>query len=334
MEISRNTLVLSATRMEILQTCLKKYYYNYVDKRKREKTVPVDLALGLYFHKIVELYWVKEAPGVLRPKYKSKEKFINASLGYYKRFIVSTDKIQGKKIEWRDENQKWILLNSVLPKVLSDYHDLTQTEAPPLGVEVQFKISLDDTLLVGRIDELRKSPNGLTIRDHKFYRYKIPKDMEKDFNLQFTIYALTLTLDLKNYGDMSKAIGLSREESLALSGNNLISKSIGLEYHLLNTNQIIPATREDMHFLDIKTTIEGLKEKLRSGQESGNYYHERGSHCDFCLNKKICRQDTLENRIDDGQTKLELFPIDSQFIKKPRKNKSQIRIKFPKDKKE
>lgn len=323
----------SATRIEILQLCLRKYYYEYIKPLKEYEVIDRDLTLGLYFHKMAELLWTGE-PGNLRHKYKSKDSFLGAATGYFKRYVAKTDSYQGRKIEWSAPNQKWILLNSVIPEVLSNYYDLTKKEDPPLGVEVQFKIMVDSEFYVGRIDEIRKNgSNGLIIRDHKYYPHKIPKEMEKQFNPQFTVYALTLTADLREYGEISKTLKLSRERANEIAGNEVISENIQLEYHLFKQNMIIPATRRLEHFLDLKDTVTGLNEKRNYAFETGNFYAERGRHCDYCLHKKRCLEDTLRTGDNTNiPVQIRLFEIDRRFLRKKGSKKDQVRINFPRQK--
>lgn len=69
---SRSEIVFSATRIEVLQSCLRKYFYEYVKPKRTEDVIYTDLALGLYFHKMAELFWRNSEPGNLKPFYKKK----------------------------------------------------------------------------------------------------------------------------------------------------------------------------------------------------------------------------------------------------------------------
>lgn len=199
----------------------------------------------------------------------------------------------------------------------------------PLAVEIPFKIKLDDVLYVGRIDEIRNGTNGsLVIRDHKYKPWAVPKEMEREFNSQFTLYNLALTADLRKMGEMTRALKISEDRAKTIAGEQITSDKILLEYHLFKQDTIIQAERKLEHYFDLKDTIQGLIDRLENAYATGNFHAERGRNCDFCLHKDRCHSDTLENIATVIPVQTELFQIDLRFKKRSKGNK-QISLRFP-----
>ncbi len=327
----------SYTRLNTLQTCLKQYYYIYVNRIPELEIWTPNLAKGTFLHRMAELSWTKDKKThEIRQKYKSRDSFVNFAEYYFSRYIGGKNSYRGIRIGWEYPKQDWQFFYKEAKDILGVFYHTSQGEGPPLATEVPIKVKINGRdIVVGAIDVIMKKKTGLglRIRDHKYYPRGL-SDMQKNFDPQLTMYDVFLTSDLASYGPISRNyLHLDIDEAKQIAGDLFLSPNIELQYHLLHDNgRIINVTRTTQHYFDFQRTLELNRFKLEYAKSTGNFARERGHHCEYCPIKDRCSRETLEEKTQFLLIpNIESMDIDPFFVKK--KVENLIPISFPRRKK-
>ena len=269
----------SPTRFEVTELCPVKYYFQYI--KKMRVTTP-RLALGSYLHKRKEKLF-KGKPGQLELRFKSAESFANAATGFWKHSVAKTNEIDGQKVLWEFENQKWVFLSEIEELCIKTYNKCSSEESP-LFIELPIKFKLNGQHFYVKIDEIRK---GCTIRDYKT-GFSLPEEFRLKHFSQFTFYALAFCCYAYIDEDFAKICGISEEDKKSFGGNPLyISEKINLEYYNVKEEITLPAThRSNKDYYELVHAIEILENRIHNLES--NLYPYYSNHCKYCQYKKPC----------------------------------------------
>ncbi len=278
----------SATKIKIASECLQKYKLIYVDKIK--PVTKADIALGLFLHRAIEKIF---KDGKLR--YKSAESYANAMGAQWVVTVVKPGMIQGRKIEWKDDKEPWILKHKI-KEICKNIHERYAREYEegimPLAQEVHFEFEFGGRRFEGYIDEIRPQA---TIRDHK-------------------------STECHN-SEFAQVVGVSeRNNTKPLD----LLEIINLEYYSLQDNEVINvARRTPKHYHALVDMLQGLEKNIIDG----NFYPRYGSHCKYCQVAHAClpRQQEYEKQIF-------LYDIPVLGTRNKEPGEKQLRLKFPRKK--
>lgn len=298
--------VWSASRLEKFLTCPYSYYLQYIQKPRAKTYATGPLAMGKFLHRRAEKFYTGR-------KFKSAEFFANSAAGYWKRYYAKTNKMEGKQIKWRDDEEKWILADEI--KKISEIFYNNFNQEKPIDVEHGFTFILGKREFTGSFDEIRK---GGIIRDHKSDRYP-PTQLRLDNDLQFTIYALALSSFSKNKNFTLK-YGIPKEiGEQILESKGYISEHIYIEFHFMRAGEIFKSNRTDEDFNKLCLILDNIENQIKRREFTPNT-----KSCGRCLCDLVC--DINIPRLREQQ-QLTLFEIN----KKPQKSKN-LKLKFPRKK--
>ena len=313
-------IVWSPSRYDVANTCLMKYYFQYV--RREKVDISPEQALGIFLHKRKERLF-KGYPGSLEIKYKSAESFANFSIGLWKHEVIRTNEIQGKKIVWKFKGQEYATLKDIEELCIKTYNKCVNEE-PPLYVEYERKFQLNEIYFDVIIDEIRKN---YTIRDYKT-GLSMPKEFQMNHFPQLTFYALAFGCFAHNDKEFARICEVKEEDAKSFGGNpDFINEKINLEYYNVKEDKVISTKRNNSDYFQLESSLISLEDDIRNldSKIRANY----GKHCNYCIYQQICDKEakgilSFKENLDN---QLILFPVK---IKTKFKNKT-LRL-FPRGK--
>jgi RecB family exonuclease len=142
---------------------------------------------------------------------------------------------------------------------LQDFFAGARNSAPEvLHTEEQFRIAVDETTLVGRIDRIDRAPDGrVVITDYKTGKPKSQEDADE--SLQLSLYALAAR----------EKWGYEPER---------------LTFHNLEGNTAISTTRSSAELEEAKLKVQEVARKIACG----NFEPTPGFHCSWCSYRFLC----------------------------------------------
>ncbi len=233
------------------------YYLIYV--KKVPEILTGAMAVGIRIHEELEKsFWVRDKQtGLLRPHYKDAEAFANAAKAKFD-YIARRGTLRGKKIEWKDDREKYILSNDVRDICRKVYNTIV-SDGPPLAAEYEIKpFQIDGRWFNGRIDEIRidKETGAPLIRDFKTGTRR-PGEMKKKYDPQATIYCLFLGVACNQDKNIAEKLGITEEEAKQFAGNPIyLSDRIVMQYYFMRENELIPMPRSDIQYKDLCNMID------------------------------------------------------------------------------
>ena len=310
--LERAPLVWSPTTLTIASQCIRSLYYY---KKRIDVPITQDIAIGLFLHSKLANFYKEDGT----PKFKSPEAYESRLMGDWKRYPAKTGKIRGARIQ-HETGELYMLLPKIGGIAYKIYEEYSQQPAPLLveypqtdrrrahTAKLQIESKVDGKqivkVLAGRIDEIR--PN-LTIRDHKYTRRREFREMKRSYDLQLTHYALYLAGLISNSRELAQFLRV--KEFLGVNElPDLISlaQQINLEYHTMRAEyeydenakrrlvidvKIIPVgKRTEQHFHELLKIMDDLEERISKDA----FHPNRGDHCDRCLYKEPCDQDSAK----------------------------------------
>ncbi len=273
----------SKSRYEIANTCLMKYYFQYVAHIKPPSTP--EQALGIFLHKRKEKMF-KGKPGSLKLKHKSASSFANSAVGMWKHTIAKDGMIQGKPINWKFKGQPWAMINDIKDLCIKTY-DKCASEKPPLFVEYEREFYLNGHHFLVKLDEIRE---GYTIREYKT-GFSLPEEMELKHFVQFAFYALAFSCISHQDKEFARICGVNEEDAKSFGGNPIyIDDKINLEYYRVQDNSMHTTHLTNSDYFTLHNHLNELESKINKLSE--NLYPNFGHHCKLCSFQKECDEKT------------------------------------------
>ncbi len=268
-------LVWTPTKIDQATYCLLQWYLINVEKVKVRTTG--SMALGIFMHRRMEKFFKQDG----KPLRKSPEAFANSCVGWWTRHVISSGKIRGEDIHWRDEKEPWVL-REVIRKICIPIYKRRLEEGCPLYTEFNIPdFKFEGRIYRGKIDEIRPGKTGPIIRDYKTGRRR-PGKMKLNYDPQFTLYLLAVSCLCYNDENFANSIGISKEDDIE-SPLDFFDK-IGLEYYLMREDELYTLKRNRVIYEDFCRMIDGLEEDI----ENDNFSPQRGRLCDYCSVKEEC----------------------------------------------
>lgn len=295
----------SPTGLEAIFTCPRQWYLNSV-----VKITNANMAMGIFIHRAIESLklkrWVHKK-GV----YKSAEKWAGAMRGQWLHLHANkgaeTNTIQGTKIVWKDNDEKFSTAGRIYAICREAYDELVSEEPPIIfsclnkdgeishSVEFSFRIKLGRRAISGRIDEIR--PN-MALRDYKTGTWGY-LERGSEYKLQPTFYALAFCTQCHDDAQFREKVGVSPEQAGEWGGKKVwISDAIKFHYRMLERkirfneegkrviveqDPYIHTARTDFDFYELLELID-LAEILRVIiRDSKIYAPRRGDSCKRCI---------------------------------------------------
>lgn len=227
----------------------------HYEGRMRGPTTP-PLALGNALHFALE-------KGYLQPKL-SLDKFVELFLAEHRRIIDADDVFISYAEIKKNESEGTEMLQRYWKGVEKGY--ITQT---PHALEQEFTLPIGDTTIIGKIDRVDMTPQGIVVTDYKTGR-KEPDTWFLNRNLQFTTYWWAAK---EIYGEYPvKAV-----------------------WHHLRTGKLIETTRTEWDIEQLKR-LTAASITLQQQDIRPRIYHEQV--CNWCPFKgETCDDTELEDQI-------------------------------------
>ncbi len=325
----------SASSLKLGMDCSLASYYEKVLGLQPTHTLG-HLAAGTFLHRRIESFYNKKGKNIGKPVYHSGESFAKASYGLWKHKIIATGEMDHKRIDWRNDKEKYILANQIYDSCIAVYPRYASDE-PPLLKERRIKFSFNHRLYSGQIDEIRK---GGILRDHKHSDLDetLPWNLVRfAADIQPTIYLLWYTLKAHRSLKFRKFMGISDEDETKLETNPLyLMDRTPFQYHDLKNGTLkeVRRTREDIQKLE--AIVDEMNYKIENRKITANTSHCK--NCKFndrCSNliEKVLQPDFLvikQMELFDPDPELE--EINTYGMPEVLKTKRQVqhRLKFGK----
>jgi CRISPR/Cas system-associated exonuclease Cas4 (RecB family) len=233
------------------QDCPRKYYYEYVAKRKELKKPRANLAFGEIMHNVLRDFF----------RFRSEmrnEKTIQTLLNNYWRYY--SHRAVGAM---SDEEMKEYYAKAV--KIIHDFLATQDLLAQPVLTEQMLEMPLDkDLVLIGKVDRADQEKDGtLSVLDYKTGKYI--EEYEEVNQLQLMTYALLVQYLLKKK----------------------VSKTAFL---YLESNQLVQGTPTPESLELAKATYQQIRQDIKRSEKSRNYPAYTGGHCPWCDYFPICKE--------------------------------------------
>ena len=298
----KSVITWTASRIDVANYCKVKHYLRYVDPSKPKPIYLSVYAKGTLLHTLIESFWDRTNQ-ILTPKWDSPEKFSVAAQGLWKRTlfrdrlirekIEKGEKAKRSPIEWNNENEKWVILNT-LPKICKPLYEKLYSEGPPLYSEVPFDFMFGKRRFKGRIDEIRLREGKVVIRDYKSgkpIKQGRLGEMKRDFDPQLTFYNAGLCSLIKDYEELAVKLGFENRKEF-IDGLNVCEDFIE-EFFSIEDCSIHQTKRTKQHLYELLNMIEGTENYTPVSFDefvSERREFERGRKCDFCDMKNACKE--------------------------------------------
>lgn len=322
-------MIWTATKIDHGTFCIRKLWYLNIRVPRHVPPATGPQTRGIFLHKFIEKFYKKDKSGIIVPKFKSADAFVNTAVVRWN-YIVSRGTIQNKQIKWKDKKEPWILREEI-KKICKNIYEKYSQEEPPLFTEVPSDFKFDGRHYRIRIDEIRK---GKTLRDIKF-SHRTPEEVKLLVDPQFTLYLLGYMVMGHEDREFAKICGVSLEEVEKWMGNpNILSENINLEYCLIRDEgiKIYPTKRNNNHYYDFCNMLQGLEKQIEEEQWK---YVKRGRNCAYCDCNELCIKEARLNEPSISPEKGRQLYLFSDVPRAETVNlHRQLRLRFPQIKKE
>ncbi len=252
----RNTtsFVWSASRLKSLLQCPRQYAYAYLDGIPAVPTAP--LVFGRVMHETLRLASEHQMSSGVLPSPSEMQHTLD---GLWSAALETESPFFGLR---QPTAQGYCALGQ---RMLEAFHRDYAPKPPPLAVEFAFDVTLGERRLVGTVDRVEESANGLCLVDYKSGQRK-PSPTEAATDVGMTIMALAL----------HQTFGL-RVESI--------------EYRFLRDGSHIPAVRDESDFDHLLNKVLPSAERTLEG---GEFLPRPGFWCRWCDYRELCGAQGIE----------------------------------------
>ncbi len=329
----------SPTRFKIAETCERQYYYNYLTYPKPIAPIFPDMAFGIFTHIMFEKFFrpfdYKDPEKAGKPKYKSAKTFTNAFFGEWKRRIHAPKKEGGfGPVRWKDKDEPYSRWGTIIRDLGPTIYERYVKEGPALFVELTLPVLLIDGIkLFVKMDEIRSK---LIVRDHKTRAHEI-SDVVLRYDVQSTVYNGAVSFWSAENNEFGRKIGADEDDLARLKEDPLhLYRKITFQHHYLQTGyvkegekriiKIIDAPKkDDAQFINFENSAIKIEDRLRTGEFLPNY----GNHCDRCIFKERCDDDSRKNIATYIPQQLEFFRQAKKIAPVRERTVGQMKFKFP-----
>lgn len=243
----------NAARLKSLLLCPRQFSYAFVDGIPSVPTAP--RVFGRAMHEVLRLACEKQmATGVL-PSVQEMEAVLNG---------LWTEALETESPYFGPRHPTLEGYDALGYQMLSAFHRDYASKPPPLAVELAYDISIGKQNLVGFVDRVDESGQGVVVVDDKSGQKK-PSPNEAANDVQLTISALAVRQTL-----------------------GLVVESV--EYHFLRDGRHIQTNREESAF-------DWLGEALMFAEDMrvrGEFLPRPGFWCRFCDYRELCAAQGIE----------------------------------------
>jgi hypothetical protein len=322
----------SPTGLETIIQCPRR---RYLDKKVKKKVTSPSLAKGTHMHNRIEelrLHPYRKQLGK-NQRYSSAKTFANVVGGDWHRQAINEGEMQGKKILWEYENQKYVLKNEIKEMCLRIYPILMkeQEENPPVVFKfytkkgnIRFRTGYEFELIYkgrglrGEIDEIRKEKDKIIVRDYKTGKWQFIEG-KLDYAYQPTVYDLITCLECLNNEKFRNSLDITEEQAKNWIKNpEKMSEHIIFEYFMLDLptewnrekkewetvekDPIIRVKRSEFQYKELCQNIDYINIILSNLQDQRFYPALRGRHCNWCFyDGEECIEETNNANIEIRQ---------------------------------
>jgi len=294
----------TASRIDMANYCRMRYYLKYVEKETSLRLSAY--AKGTLLHELIEKFWEKlgteeeVAKKSSKKKYSNAEEFTKYSQGLWMRTVIASQNSKNP-IQWRYENEQWVI-HSELSDICSSLYPVLLQEGKPILSEIGFDFLIEEKRFRGRIDDIRFREGKIVIRDYKSGSPWIG-EMKLNNDPQLTLYNIGLC-SLCSNDEIAEKLGL-KEKRAEFMGNpiyifpDFIEEFFMIEAPAFNlkknrsVNVLNQTARRDEHFFEVLNMIKGIEKAVCEGE----IYPERGRKCDYCDMKYSCEKRLNETRV-------------------------------------
>lgn len=257
---------LSASKIEIYNSCPLSYYFTYIIKPKLPE-IPA-IVFGREIHVMLAEFYRKPSNKKFKKSpftFSSIEAFINRWQYRWWRGVVNNEFGNYEQIAWKNNEQKKYYF-ALGVRILKAFYQHNIKLPYPKAIEKRFSVNIDNTKVVGIFDRLEIWKNKHYIIDYKTDR-KSPEQNPflLDKHPQFTLYSLAYE---KLYAE-------------ELNGNKPI-----VVYLHLRTGKAFKTTRSEKDYNYLKQLIHSTKK----GIENDEFVPFYGFHCNFCKYLPLCKK--------------------------------------------
>ncbi len=240
----------SFSALDTFKQCPLKYKFQQIDKIRVPKSK--EMVFGNKIHKALQYFHSKEP--------------VSPTLDELQNFL----KDNWDSEPFLNQEEDMIYFGEAI-KILKNYYNFYQKikEKPViLNTETRFEVLLENKdkkcLLVGFIDRVDKTKNGIEVIDYKTAK-RLPSQQDMDNNLQLSLYCLGLLGHWPQFAEQ----GL---------------ENIKLTFHFLKHQELMSTSRTKEQLDSIK---EQVWQKLAEIEKS-DFKPIPSPLCDWCGYKKIC----------------------------------------------
>ena len=285
----------SSTKVNTANYCGMRYYLRYMAGKKSARLSAY--VKGSLLHSAVEHFWDRlgTPEEVASTSKQFKDKKYSDAAGFVKHLqgkwwsIVIADRSAEEKMSWRYESEPFVIKGQLKPICTALFDHLVKI-GPPIFSELPFDFQIEDERFKGRIDEVRKAPDGkISVIDYKSGRPWIGA-MKLAHDPQLTLYNVGLCSMIKSYPKIQAALGLEGRVEEFMGGGRFVSPNLREGFFMIESLSIDPAkvktmpeviyetTRTDENFFEFLKMIRSVKRRA----SEGDVYPERGKKCDDC----------------------------------------------------
>lgn len=329
-----SVIIWSVQKFELAEDCLRRYFYRYGPPHiPKPQTGP--MAYGRFLHKKTEHFFKEDEDFIPReglekfyaptavPKNKSPESFTATCCNNW-RFMFMQDLCARKKIQWSwGEAYAYLHELEIFAPVL---YERTLTQGNPAFAELAFSnIPLRHKnhyhYFLGRIDDVRRCGDQLTVRDHKTGRDH-PTDYTLYHDLQFTVYGLALLHLLGTNQRLAERLGMRPTDAASWVGHEAeFLPLLTMERHEVRTGELRQTTRTPLHAHELFEKLDGLEAQI----ERHSYPAERNDvRCNRCYVYKQCAEDFAQG----GKS----YPLQRKLFFEHQLETSQPALEIPREK--
>ena len=192
----------SYSQIDLYERCPYQWWLKYV-QQSQSNIASKHLGYGLAIHETLELFFKMHCNGELPP--------YDVMVSMYYHFL----NVHSIPYDSYEEEMEWTMEGLLmLERLYNPKNELEKlmTTAKIIGVEKSFVVPLHGVNIIGFIDLVLKTYDGIIVVDHKSGKKMFDKSKLND-NLQFPIYAMAIKneygeLPVKNYYNFTKVHNL------------------------------------------------------------------------------------------------------------------------------
>jgi hypothetical protein len=271
----------SATKISDASSCTRKILYHNVLHYPRDLTSAI--VGGLYVHSGCR----KVLDGDEKRHFKSAQTYASARTGSFMRCIAKPQKYGKTPIRVDIEDELYLVAHTVVRPCSENFYEQFNGKRPA-GVEKWFSIQLGKFILRGAFDVINPTKSSkLSFLDFKT-GYKMPSMDNLRNDWQFTIYSAALPIIAGQDEELADRLKLNKSQRMAARDEplSLIEDVVGVYSHLRSgESREIRKKKQDL--IELLNEMESLSWRI----EHGDFAHNRGRHCHWCLARTKCDND-------------------------------------------